>query len=221
MLKKTSTKIISIKSNLLLVLILSLIANIITNIAQYFLNLNDLIYKDYSLKLSIEQIQKFLYYKEKIDLLNYIIVPIIIYLKTVIISSVIYVGTFFFNKIEITFKNIFRSVIKAEFIFLLVPILKSIWFYFFQTDYTLEDIQYFYPLSVINITGYNDLVPWLIYPFQALNLFELAYILFLGYELGKLTETDQDFGLKIMAYSYIPMMVLWIAVVMFFTLNYS
>jgi hypothetical protein len=42
-------------------------------------------------------------------------------------------------------------VIIAEFVFLLVPIFKIIWFYFFQTNYTLEDIQYFYPLSALNI----------------------------------------------------------------------
>jgi hypothetical protein len=142
-------------------------------------------------------------------------------LKTIIITSVIYIGVFFFNKVEVTFKVIWDSIIKAEFIFLLVPILKLIWFYFFQTNYTLEDIQYFYPLSALNIIGYKGLDTWLLYPLQTLNLFEFAYIIYLSYQIGFLTKTNADNGLKIVGYSYVPALLLWVTVVMFFTLNYS
>ena len=107
------------------------------------------------------------------------------------------------------------------FIFLLVPILKIIWFYFFQTNYTLEDIQYFYPLSALNIIGYAGLEPWLIYPLQILNLFELAYIIYLAYQIGKVTSTNTDTGFKIMMYSYVPTLLLWVCVVMFLTLSMS
>jgi hypothetical protein len=89
-------------------------------------------------------------------------------------------------------------VITAEFVFLLVPLFKIIWFYLFQTNYTPEDIQYFYPLSALNIVGYKGLEAWLIYPFQ----FELAYWMVLAYFIGKITETNMDRGLKIMASSY-------------------
>lgn len=105
--------------------------------------------------------------------------------------------------------------------FLLVPIFKIIWFYFFQTNYTLEDLQYFYPFSAINITGFNGLEPWLIYPLQTLNIFEVIYIIYLSYQIGDLTKTNADNGLKIVSFSYIPALILWITVVMFFTLNYS
>jgi hypothetical protein len=88
-------------------------------------------------------------------------------------------------------------VIIAEFVFLLVPIFKIIWFYFFQTNYTLEDIQYFYPLSALNIVDYKELEPWLIYSSQVLNLFELIYWLILTNFIGNITETNMDHGLKI------------------------
>ena len=130
-------------------------------------------------------------------------------------------GIFFFSKIPITFKQLWGFVITAEFIFLLIPIFKIIWFYFFQTNYTLEDLQFFYPLSAINIVGYEDLEPWLIYPFQVLNFFELAYWLILAYFIGKAIETTMDHGLKIVASSYGSALLLWVVVIMFFTLNYS
>ena len=118
-------------------------------------------------------------------------------------------------------------MVKAEFVFLGVGVLKIVWFYFFQTSYTLEDLQYFYPLSALNIVGYKGLDNWFIYPLQVLNLFELAYWLLLSYFIGKLAFTEKDkgkpmdLGFKIVASSYGSALLLWVVVVMFFTLNYS
>ncbi|MCK8142127.1 hypothetical protein MW871_09515 [Flavobacterium sp. I-SCBP12n] len=152
---------------------------------------------------------------------GYLIIPIVLLIKTSLIASVLYMGTFFFSKTTVTFKQLWGFVITAEFVFLLIPIFKIIWFYFFQTIYNLEDIQYFYPLSALSIVGYQGLEPWLIYPFQVLNLFEVAYWLLLAYFIGKITETNMDRGLKIVASSYGSALLLWVVVIMFFTLNYS
>lgn len=94
---------------------------------------------------------------------------------------------FFFSKTPIKLKQLWIFVISAEFVLLLVPIFKILWFYFFEPNYNLEDVQYFYLLSALNIVGYKGLEPWLIYPFQVLNLFELAYCLILAYFIGKAT----------------------------------
>lgn len=192
-----------------------------SEVTKYTLNFDKLIFNSLSESLSSNQIRKYIDLQDKWQWVGYIFVPIYILLKTTIISSVLYIGTFFFSKNEIIFKNIWNCVIKAEFIFLLVPMLKITWFYFFQTNYTLEDIQYFYPLSALNIVGYKGLEPWLIYPLQTLNLFELAYWLLLAYYIGKATETTMDHGLKIVTSSYGSALLLWVVVVMFFTLNYS
>lgn len=142
-------------------------------------------------------------------------------IKTSLIASVLYIGTFFFSKITVSFKQLWSILVNAEFIFLLVPVFKIAWFYFFQPNYKLEDIQYFYPLSVLNIIGYKGLEPWCIYPFQTLNLFELAYWLILAYYIGKFTQSNMDNGLKIALYSYGPALLLWVVTIMFFTLNFS
>ncbi|WP_300977543.1 hypothetical protein, partial [Flavobacterium sp.] len=152
-------------------------------------------------------------FQEKWQWLVYLIVPIGLLCKITFISSIVYIGAFLFIKKQITFKKLFNIVITAEFVFLLVPVFKIIWFYFFQTNYTLEDIQNFYPLSALNLVGYNGLEPWLIYPFQVLNLFELAYWLLLAYYIGKASETTMDHGLKIVASSYGSALLLWVVVV--------
>lgn len=194
---------------------------LVTEITKICLHFDNLVYNSLSEQLTENQVKKILNLQEKWKWIGYVFVPVFILLKTIIISSVIYIGVFFFSKHDVAFKRIWNSVIKVEFVFLLVPILKTVWFYFFQTHYTLEDVQFFYPLSALNITGYKGLEPWLLYPLQVLNLFEVAYIILLSHQIGKLTQTNADTGLKIVSYSYIPALLLWVVVVMFFTLNYS
>lgn len=178
-------------------------------------------------KFTIEQINEIIDYQRKWQWVTYTLIPIVLLVKTTVIVSVLSVGTFFYSKAKVTFKQLFNAVVKAEFVFLGVGVLKIVWFYFFQTNYTLEDLQYFYPLSALNIVGYQGLESWFIYPLQVLNLFELAYWLLLSYFIGKLAFTERDkgkpmdLGFKIVASSYGSALLLWVVVVMFFTLNYS
>ncbi|NJM79384.1 MAG: hypothetical protein HC854_06830, partial [Flavobacterium sp.] len=99
-------------------------------------------YSSYAEKLTKGQIDNYLDLQDKWEWVSYSILPIYILLKTTIIVSVLYTGTFFYSKVKITFKQLWDAVIKAEFVFILVGVAKILWFYFFQTSYTLEDIQY-------------------------------------------------------------------------------
>lgn len=152
--------------------------------------------------------------------MTYLIILISLLIKISIISTILDVGCFFFGK-EIKYKKLFNIVVKAEFIFLLVIVFKTVWFYVFQQDYNLEDLQYFYPLSALNIIGYESLQTWFIYPFQVLNLFELAYWFILAYLIGKELNENTDKGFSIVASSYGLSLLIWVVGVMFFTLNIS
>lgn len=209
------------KSPLFKFLILSIILIFLSEIANRVFDFRGLLYNSISEQLTSEQIKDYLEFQDKWQWVGYFMIPILLLIKTVLITSVLYIGVFFINKSVVTFKSVWRIVINSEFIFLFIPICKIIWFYFFQTNYTIEDLQYFFPLSALNFFNYKELEPWLIYPLQTFNLFELAYIIFLSYQLGTLTKTNADTGLKIVASSYIPALLLWVTIVMFFTLNYS
>ena len=208
------------KSTFFKYLILFIILILLEEIIKRLFDFKELLYNSLSLQFTQKQIQLFFEFQDKWQWVGYAIVPIMVVIKTCLIASILYIGTFFFSKIPISFKQLWTIVINAEFVFLLVPMFKIVWFYFFQTNYTLEDIQYFYPLSALNITGYN-IFPWFIYPFQTLNLFELSYWLILAYYIGKATQTNMDKGLKVVMYSYGPALLLWVVTIMFFTLSYS
>jgi len=210
--------------NFILITLLSFFLGILSN---SILKFEILFINSLSEILTQNQIEEYLNFKKKWQLLSYLIIPILLLIKMSIIASIIYIGAFFYSKAKVTFKQLFNAVVKAEFVFLGVGVLKIVWFYFFQTNYTLEDLQYFYPLSALNIVGYKSLDAWFIYPLQVLNLFELAYWLLLAYFIGKMAFTEKDkgkpmdLGFKIVASSYGSALLLWVVVVMFFTLNYS
>ncbi len=209
------------KANYLLVLLLSSVAIIVSKTGNILLNVEELYYQSLTVNLTTQQIERIFEVQKKIEWLYYIIVPIVTLIRTMIISSIIYIGIMLFNYGKIRFNLVWNNILKAEFIFVLVSILKIAWFSFFQTNYNLQDLQYFYPLSILNIIGYKGLETWFIYPFQVLNLFELSYVIYLGFQIGKLTNTNADYGLKIVGLSYVPSLLLWVTTVMFFTLNYS
>ena len=193
---------------------------LINELVKYALSIDKLLQNSLAEQLTAAQIDNYFKLQEKWKFVGYVFIPLFILIKTALVASVLYIGVFFFSKTEVTFNKIWSVVLTAEFIFLLVPIGKLLWFYFFQTKYTLEDFQYFYPLSALNITGFT-IDKWFIYPFQVLNLFELGYIIYLSSQIGKITETNTDTGLKIVGYSYLPALLFWVVLIMFLTLNYS
>lgn len=189
-------------------------------LSKTLLKTNDLIANTLAEQMSSEQLTQILDLQEKWEWVGYGFIPILLILKVSIIATILDAGCFFFNK-EIKYKKLFNIVVKVEFIFLLVIVFKTAWFYFIQTDYDLEDLQYFYPLSALNIIGYEGLQPWFIYPLQVLNLFEMAYWFILAYLIGKELNEKTHKGFSIVASSYGVGLLIWIVGVMFFTLNVS
>ena len=193
---------------------------------NYLLNIDEMQIKEASKILTKTQINKILIQGSNNEYLNFIIIPTSILIKIFTVSFVVYLGTFLFN-LKTSFKKLLSLVIKLEYVFLLPILYEIIYFKFINTTASLNDIQYFYPLSALNIVGYQGLDAWFIYPLQVLNLFELAYWLLLAYFIGKLAFTEKDkgkpmdLGFKIVASSYGSALLLWVVVVMFFTLNYS
>jgi hypothetical protein len=209
------------KSILSKIFLLTIILIILSEVTSMVLDLKVLLYNSLSEQLTPKQLSHYFEFQDKWRWVSYILIFIFIVVKTIVITSILYVGIFVFNKTTRSFKELWIIAIDSEFIFLLVPVCKIIWFYFFQTDYKLTDIQYFFPLSTINITGYENISPWYIYPLQTINVFEFAYIIYLSYQIGHLTKTNADTGLKIVSFSYLPALFLWVTMVMFFTLNFS
>jgi hypothetical protein len=103
----------------------------------------------------------------------------------------------------------------------LIPGVVKIFWFSFQRDYTLEDLQYFMPGSLLNLFNPKEIEPWLVYPLQSINVLEVAFWFALAYELKEFFNEDFGKAFGTVMASYGSGLVIWIVFVVFLTLNFS
>lgn len=194
---------------------------ILSEITNYLFDFNQLITNSLSEKLTNDQIESFVNRQQKGKWVSYAFIPIYYFIKISLVALLLYAATIFYKRQECSYSQVWNLVVEAEYIFLLAPVFKIFWFSFFQTNYTLEDLQLFYPLSALNIVGYIGLEKWYIYPLQVINVFEIIYWIVLAKGMAKLMGVSNEKGLSAVAVSYGSSLALWVVAVMFFTLNFS
>lgn len=160
-----------------------------------------LLYASLADQLTTEQIQEVIRMNNLWGWIYYLILPLILYLKIVLIATTLAIGIMFIDT-KIKFSQLFNIVVKAEFIFLLPMAFKTAWFYFFKKEYTLEELQNYMPLSLESLFGYENFEPWFIYPLQTANLFEVAYWMILTILPAKLMQTTKSQAFAYVTGSY-------------------
>jgi hypothetical protein len=190
-------------------------------ISDYLLINDQLFFNSLSESLSSSQIRRLLNQRQNFKWITYFILPIFYLVKYLFVTFCLSIGIFFVTD-KFEFYRIFGLAVKAEFIFLIPVIIKLFWFLFIKTNYSLSDFQYFSPLSALNMFQPNELEPWLLYPLQVLNVFEIFYWIILAYLLSKeIPELDLNQAFTVVMSGYGTGLVIWVALVMFFTLSYT
>ena len=211
-----------LKNNCSLFLILILITIFLIVLNKIFLQTDELIISHYSEELAYEQAERLIETQKKWQWLGYFIIPLLILVRSYLVTISLSTGMFFYemeNKIK--YKQIFKVALYGEFILISVGYVKLFYFKFLVDDFTFVDIQQFYPLSFINFFNIEKIEPWLVYPLQTINLFEIGYFLILVYGLNKLLKNNYWRSFEITAVSYGTGLLIWIGLVMFLTLNLS
>lgn len=186
-----------------------------------FLLMTDELYYDSLVnKISYERISEMLVQGKKWQWLSYAFLPVLLFFKILFVVICFSIGALFL-KIETGFKRFFDIAIVAEFVFLISVILKLLWFGFIKTNYTLQDLQYFSPLSAIGLFNPTELDPWFVYPIQLLNLFEVLYWVVLAYQLKPVLNEDFSSSLGFVGRTYGVGLVIWVILVMFLTVSIS
>lgn len=201
--------------------ILLVIAYCLTFLVQYTL-ISDALYIDsLSRQFTYEQIENLLVKGKKWEWLGYVLLPFVYLLRCALVASCLSLG-FFFMSNRFEFGKMFQVAVQAEFVLLIPAVLKIGWFLFIQTNYSLQDLQTFYPLSVLSIFDHTTLEPWLLYPLQVLNVFEVVYWVGLAWGISKqLSGMDMNRSINVVVSGYLPALAIWVAVVMFLTLTYT
>lgn len=111
----------------------------------------------------------------------------------------------------------------GEVIFIVSGFYKFVNFYWIDTSYTLEDLQTYYPISLLNLKDNISTEKWLAYPLQVINLFELFYWFILAWGVREILDEKisylKSFGL--VAITYGIGLFFWVGIVCFIILNTS
>jgi hypothetical protein len=198
---------------------------------SYVLINEGLYFNNFAEQLSYEQIEEMLAQGKRWEWLGYVFIPIIYLIKLSLVAACLSVGVFVAtNRFE--FRRLWGVALVAEFVFVVPIIVKILWFTFVQTDYSLKDLQFFYPLSALNFFDYKHLESWWVYPLQTLNVFEVVYWVLLAWGIKSLNQnvepllketlpTELGTSLEIVLASYGVGLLLWVATVMFISVSYS
>lgn len=174
----------------------------------------------YGSEYSLDQLSNVLNLQRKWFFVGLAFIPLIYVFKLLCISSIIFIGILFLNIKSIPFVTVLRIVIFSYMIFLIPTLIQLVWFTF-NYNYTLEDVQYFLPGSMLNIFDPKLLAPWLIYPIQSLNIWELAFWVALAVGLKKYLDGDFYRSMSLVAGTYGSGLVIWVVFVAFLTLNFT
>ncbi|AYO57157.1 hypothetical protein CO230_02845 [Chryseobacterium sp. 6424] len=154
---------------------------------------------------------------------SYAVTPLLIGIKVLLVAFCLnFIQLFDLTSLEkIKFSDFIFIVLLAEFVFVIAGLYKFVNFYWLQTDYNLEDLQTYYPISLINLREYLSTEKWLAYPLQLVNLFELFYWGFLAWGITELSDNKVKFGKSfgLVALTYGIGLLFWVGVVSFLILN--
>ena len=180
----------------------------------------DFLAKDYPSSV----VQSYMESQKKWWWVSYVITPIMIGIKVLLVAFCLNFVKIISEKLEqVKFRDILTIVLMAEFVFVIAGFYKFFNFYLIETDYTLETLQTYYPLSLINFKEAISTEKWLAYPLQLCNLFEMMYWGFLAWGVNELSGNKVKFGrsLGLVALTYGVGLLFWVGVVCFLILSVS
>jgi hypothetical protein len=180
----------------------------------------DFLAKDYPSSV----VQNYMDSQKKWWWVSYVTTPVLIGIKVLLVAFCLNFVKIISEKLEdVKFRDILTVVLIAEFVFIIAGFYKFFNFYLIDTDYTLETLQTYYPLSLINYKEAISTEKWLAYPLQLLNVFELMYWGILAWGIWELADKKISYqrSLGYVALTYGIGLLFWVGVVCFLILSVS
>ena len=180
----------------------------------------DFLAKDYPSSV----VQNYMDSQKKWWWVSYVTTPVLIGIKVLLVAFCLNFVKIISEKLEdVKFRDILTVVLIAEFVFIIAGFYKFFNFYLIDTDYTLETLQTYYPLSLINYKEAISTEKWLAYPLQLANVFELMYWGILAWGIWELADKKISYqrSLGYVALTYGIGLLFWVGVVCFLILSVS
>jgi hypothetical protein len=171
-------------------------------------------------QMGYERIVRLLEIRSNLEWVTYASLPVVYLLKFLLISLWIVSGAVLCGY-QVSFASVFRVVLFSEIVWLVPLTILIVWFGFVNPHYTLAEVQYFAPLSLLSLMDSSTIDAWLIQPLKAINLFEVAYIFILAYNFSRIMGKRFPTSLLFISIVYGSALLVWIIVISFISINLS
>ena len=212
------------KNNLLLSLTIIFFYLILTFVDKTFIVSESKIFDYLANKYPSSVVQNYMESQKKWWWVSYAMIIVLIVTKVLLVAFCLNFVKIISEKLEdVKFRDILTVVLIAEFVFIIAGFYKFFNFYLIDTDYTLETLQTYYPLSLINYKEAISTEKWLAYPLQLANVFELMYWGVLAWGIWQLADKKISYqrSLGYVALTYGVGLLFWVGVVCFLILSVS
>ncbi len=210
-LNRTDKRILFIIFSLILVLCALALNRVIITDKVYF--------NTYSDQLGHDRIETLIHCRKKLEWIGYILIPAGLAAKLFLITLSIQIG-FLFMSYKIRLRSVFHVVLVSESVFIVAHILRIIILYLMDLN-TLEDINNFYPLSMVGVLKAERVPGWFIYPLKMANLFTFIYFFVLTYGLSVVLKSNPARMLLFTLSTFGVCLSLWIMLIMFINIYFS
>ncbi len=194
----------------LLVILLYLVNSLLFQL----LETEELLYNTYE---SADFVEKILEQQRKYGWLTYIIMPVFISLRLLIVAVVLNVGVLVAD-VKVRFSKLWKTAIWAEFALIAYSFIHLflIWLGDFST---LDEMAAYNPLSLSHYLNLEQIPDFVYYPIHLVNVSEIAYWVVLTIALMPVLGKRFFGTLGFVAKSYGIGLLLWISLVVFLSLN--
>ncbi|HEY0612674.1 MAG TPA: hypothetical protein VGD35_23520 [Chitinophaga sp.] len=111
-------------------------------------------------------------------------------------------------------------MIQAELVTFLSTLVKVSYF-LLNSSISPKAFQYFFPLCVTQLLDVSTIPKYFIYPLSLLNVFELAYWVVLALGVKYFSGKSWGASIKIVASTYGIVLLIWILVIVFISLQFN
>ncbi len=188
--------------------------------SRHLLVNDELYYASLTNHMTDEQIRQMLAVNKEWIWLSYALLLSLLVVKLFVIAAILAVGYYILTT-RWGFRPFLRTAIIAEFVMLIPAVTKIGWFGLVHPSYSLDDLQNFGPLSLGSLIKLDAAESWLRYPLQTASLFEVAYCLVLMLGAHQLAQLRWGQAARLVGFSYVPALLMWIVLVMFLSVSTS
>lgn len=165
-------------------------------------------------QFEFEDIQKFVLANNKVAILSYVLIPLIVVIRIITVSSVFKIYSELSDE-NFHYHSFLEIALIAEVVFVFQVVLKFAFILFYGTS--IENAQTMSVLFSLNQV-FKSKPDYLSYLFSCISLFDVLYFFVLAYAYNSKFKSGLLKALNVTTFSYIPLLLLWIVVITFITM---